>query len=114
MNNEKTNRTEEILSSLDGIKRAAAPDFFYTRLKAKMQAGPDKGIETARPKPWALRPVYAMGAVILAILVNAAVIFSNSKSEETTALNEAESMQSIAAEYSVSDAGSLYDLNQEK
>ena len=30
-------RIESIMESLDGIQSAAAPDFFYTRLKSKMQ-----------------------------------------------------------------------------
>ena len=36
------NKTEEILNSLDGLQRATSLDFFYTRLRAKME----KGIES--------------------------------------------------------------------
>ena len=37
MNNEQNKKVEDILSSLDGVQKAVAPDFFYTRLKARME-----------------------------------------------------------------------------
>ena len=36
---EKTKQIDEILSGLDGVQRASAPEFFYTRLKARMEKG---------------------------------------------------------------------------
>ncbi len=36
-NTSSNNRKDAILNSLDGIKKAAAPDFFYTRLIGRMQ-----------------------------------------------------------------------------
>ena len=52
MNPEKNKKIEEILGSLDGIKKAPAPDFFYTRLKAKMEAG----LLPKKSRPLILRP----------------------------------------------------------
>lgn len=114
MSIQKDNQIEEILSSLDGVKRAPAPDFFYTRLKAKME----KGLETAVAKKRVLYPVYALATVVAVVLINAAILFSKTTSvpnSSDTALNgETETLQSIAAEYSPGDMSSLYDLNEER
>src|SRR5689334_210722 len=102
MNNGKMNKTEEILGSLDGVKRASAPSFFYTRLKARME----KEMLTAPRNAWRLRPVFAFTALIIVLLVNALVVLKNkTNAPEVTANNEVESYQSLAAEYSVTDAG---------
>ena len=107
------NRTEEILNSLDGIHRAMAPDFFYTRLKARLE----KGTLPSAEKHWALRPIYAVIALVVVLLINAAVLFTqtgNSTSQEIATVSDSDNIQTLASEYSVTDAGSLYDLNQEK
>jgi hypothetical protein len=95
--------------------KATAPDFFYTRLKARMLAQVDKGREAA--KPALLRPAYAFAALIIVLLINVAVLFqnSNNNSDMTAATTiDTDSIQALASEYSVTDAGILYDLNLEK
>lgn len=112
MDTENNKKMEEILNSLDGCQRAGAPDFFYTRLKAKME----KGIEPSTPQSWVLRPVFAVAAVLVVLLINAAVIFNNrnSSSSEEKVSFDTETFQSIAAEYRLNDNTSLYDINQDK
>jgi hypothetical protein len=111
MNNNKNNRADEILGSLDGVKRASAPDFFYARLRARM----DKELVAEPSHSWALRPVYAMIALFVVLLINAVVLFRNSETNDNNLANtDVESIQSLAAEYRVADAGSIYDLNQDK
>jgi len=109
MNTDKNKKIDEILKSLDGIQRVAAPDFFYTRLKAKME----KGLETGNVRPFLLRPAYAFVAIIIVLLMNAAVLFK-SNSDNSNNTTETESLQSIAAEYSLTDNNTLYDLIQDK
>ena len=105
MNNEKNKKIEEIMGSLDGTYRASIPDFFYTRLKARME----KSHEPAGQKSGILRPVYAIAAMVVIILVNAVVIYK----ENTVA--DIDLSQSVAAEYSLNDNSiSLYDLNMDK
>jgi hypothetical protein len=111
MNKEQNKKVEDILGSLDGVSKAVAPDFFYTRLKARME----KGFEPVGSKSWALRPVYAMAALVVVVLVNAAVIFNgqNNTTEDTVA--DTDRFQSVAAEYALNDnSANLYDLNQDK
>jgi hypothetical protein len=108
MNNNRNNKIEDILGSLDGSPKATAPDFFYTRLKARME----KGLEPATPKSWILRPAFALTVLAAVLLVNAAVIFQKN-SDKDTATNDVETLQSIAAEYSMNDNSYVYDLNQD-
>jgi hypothetical protein len=122
----KNHKIEEILSSLDAVKKAEAPDFFYTRLKARMlarqsgglarQSGDDKSMTPASPRPWMLRPAFAFAMLVVILLVNALIIINTNNSSPDALSNspDLESIQSIAAEYSVADAGSLYDLNPDR
>ena len=110
MNNEQNKKLEDILGSLEGFQKAVAPDFFYTRLKARME----KGYEPVAQKSWVLRPAYAMAALIVVVLVNAAVIYNGQPIKENT-VADTDISQSIAAEYSLNDNSvNLYDLNPDK
>ena len=109
MNNSKNNRTEEILSSLDGCQRAEVPAFFYTRLKARMEK--ESGISTARI--WFLRPVFAGTTLFIILLINAFVLLKGNNLKDEIA-TDTDSIQAIAAEYSLNDNNTLYDLNQDK
>lgn len=100
-------KTEEILSSLDKIQKAVAPDFFYTRLKARME----KESEVPAARPWVLRPVYTFAALVIILLINAFVLFKENSTNQTT--TTVDPMQSIAAEYNLND-NSLYDIAQDK
>ena len=109
MNNNRNKKIEEILGSLDGTQKATAPDFFYTRLKARME----KGLEVTIKKSWVLRPAFAFAALGIVLLINAVVIFKGD-ANKNTASNDSETIQSIAAEYSLNDNSLVYDLNQDK
>ncbi|MBK7561676.1 MAG: hypothetical protein WAT34_03725 [Chitinophagaceae bacterium] len=116
MNIDRNNKVEEILSSLDGCPRASVPDFFYTRLKAKMLArleDEEKRQEPASPKSWLLRPAFAFLALAVILLINTFILFREGTGKEE-AMNDSETLQSIAAEYSLNDNNSVYELNQDK
>jgi anti-sigma-K factor RskA len=111
-------RMEEVLSSLDGSKRATAPNFFYTRLRARMLArleDGEKGLTPNKNRDWIWRPVYIVSALLLVIAINV-FVFLRSQNETTTATadNNESVQQSIAAEYSLNDINTVYDLNQDK
>ena len=111
MKKDKNSQIEDILGSLDGTQRATAPDFFYTRLKARME----KGLEPVVNRPWILRPAFALTVLVGVLLVNAAVIFQKNETSDTASTNDAETLQSIAAEYSLNDNNTiLFDINQDK
>jgi hypothetical protein len=111
MDNERNTRIEEVLSSLDGSKRAAAPDFFYTRLRARME----KGLTPDNSRNRQLRPVYIVSALLLVLAINVFVFLRGRDETTTTTADNNESVQqSIAAEYSLNDVNTVYDLNQDK
>src|SRR5688572_21378609 len=97
MKQEKQARIEHILNAWDGAKKAEAPAFFYTRLKARME-------KAAAPvvKSWLLRPVFVAAALVLVIVINAFIYFQDGNSTITPTLND-DTIQSIAAEYNLSD-----------
>jgi hypothetical protein len=111
MNNEQNKKLEDILGSLDGAQRAVAPGFFYTRLKARME----KGYEPVAQRSWVLRPLYAMAALVVVVLVNAAVIYDGQSAAKENIVTDNDLSQSVAAEYSLNDNSiNLYDLNMDK
>ena len=111
MDNNRNKQVDEILGSLDGSQRAAVPDFFYTRLKARMEKGLEQG--QSLNKSWLLRPAFAITALAVVLLINAFVILKDDATKDNST-NEVETLQSIAAEYSLNDNSPVYDLNQDK
>ena len=110
MNTKKSKKVEEILNSLDRSSRATIPDFFYTRLKARME----RGLSPATKKSWVLRPAFAFVTLIIVLLMNAAVILKGDAAKKS-AVTDNETIQSIAAEYSLNDNNTiLFDSNQDK
>lgn len=104
-----SNRAEEIIDSLNGCNRAEMPAFFYTRLKARMEK--ESGLSTTRT--WLLRPVFVGATLVVVLLINAFVFLKGNDLKEDTSA-DTDSIQAIAAEYSLNDNITLYDLNQDK
>jgi H+/Cl- antiporter ClcA len=110
MNNDRNKKIEEILSSLDSSPKASAPAYFYTRLMSRMENGVAKDVK----KSWLLRPAFALSVLAAVILINAAVVLKSDSGNETSTTADAETLQSLAAEYSLNDNSYVYDLNQDK
>jgi hypothetical protein len=64
----------------------------------------EKNIEPAVSRPWILRPAYALAALVLVILINAAVIFQGQAATAESNGFDTDTYQSIAAEYSLNDS----------
>lgn len=117
MNNDRNKKIEEILNSLDGSQKAVVSDFFYTRLKARMQSRLESAVIPDIKKSWVLRPAFALTVLAAVLFINAFVILKNdgTKNDSISEItNDSDTLQSIAAEYSLNDNNSLYDLNQDK
>jgi len=70
LNNPK--KIEDVLNSLDGIRRAKAPDFFFTRLKARLDSEFDFG---GGPLGRLLtKPALALSLAAVVVALNLAVI----------------------------------------
>jgi hypothetical protein len=91
------NNIEQSLSSLDGIKRAAAPDFFYTRLQARME----KELTTPAWIPFG-KPVWLIATLLVFLVLNTMMIKQSRLSKTNDSVNQVSSLQSFAAEYELS------------
>ena len=70
-----TNKAESILNSLAGLQKADAPDFFYTRLIARMQ----QEMQPKRKPMLLLRPAFATTALVVILMLNVFSIIQFSK-----------------------------------
>lgn len=94
-------RVNRIMESLDGIKKEAAPDFFYTRLKGKMQPAEKQGI-------FLLRPAFITAVLALFLIVNVFSLFEMSKTKQPGREDQQPGIESFAKAYNLS-SGSLYE-----
>lgn len=98
---------EKTLQSIDGMKRAEANPFLFTRIKARMQKN-NNGWE--RTFSFVSRPAIALAIVILVMAVNAWAVWGSSTTEEnvTAGVNNA-STSELANEYNMVASVSNYD-----
>ena len=79
---EKLNKKiEDAMRSLDGVKQAPPPPFFLTRLEARMQR--ERGTWD-KISSFVAKPVVAFACICLIIMINAAVIFSSTESQQAS------------------------------
>jgi hypothetical protein len=97
------NKEEKILNSLSGLQKAAAPDFFYTRLLGRMQ----NEVEIKRKPFLLLRPAFVTAALFAVLVIN---IFSIMQFDKTPQHKAAPTAAKPATLESFADA---YNLNTE-
>ena len=91
------NRTEEILNSLDGLQKADAPDFFYTRLLGRMQNRLADNKRTA----FILRPAFLTAALSIVLLFNIVSLNQLHSKTKTTGVEKAAGIDSFADAYNL-------------
>lgn len=97
---------DEILDSLQGMKRAVAPEFFYTRLRARM----DQELETAsigRFGRLLTRPSLSLGLAGIVLLLNITTIIKMVQ-QPSRSVSET-SLPMVMADYSAIDTYPVYD-----
>lgn len=102
---EKLNKKiNDALGSIDDIQRAAAPDFFYTRLEGRM-LGQKNFWE--KISSFITRPSIAFACIAIIVLMNSWIIFSNINNEK----NDTQQNTELATvdEYSMVSS-SLYEF----
>lgn len=106
MSTEKSHiKMEEVLGSLDGIQRAKAPAFFYTRLMARLEN--EQEIAGGYIGRLLTRPAMALSLAALILILNVAVVLQSWDQDST---NTPESTQVAAADYSLATYP-VYDEN---
>jgi hypothetical protein len=102
-------RVESIMESLGGLQPAVAPDFFYTRLKGKMQPVAEKKTF------FMLRPAFITATLALLFIVNIVSLLQTGKAPKqdsnaayNTTNNKPATIESFAAAYNM-NSGSVYE-----
>lgn len=96
-------RVEETLTSIDGIQRASANPYLFTRIKARLER--EDGF-WSNAISFLRRPVVAVSVIVLAAFINGIVFFEFRSEPVTTALQDDE--QVFASEYNLTD-NTIYD-----
>src|SRR5262245_56798288 len=93
MKKNSTPLVDEHLESLLGMQEANTDDFFYTRLKGRMQQ--------AEPKGWSLplRPVWVISTLVLLLAVNGFMISQQVKTKALSTASSGNSLQNFAESY---------------
>ncbi len=99
MEKENQKRPDELLKSIEAIQRAPAPDFFYTRLKARME----KQEHSARSGSVILRPAFIISGLVLLVLFNVMMFFKYNDSNPVISNKDNDSLQTIATAYHIND-----------
>lgn len=97
--NEKLNR---IMGSLDGIRKAAAPDFFYTRLTGKMQPA------AGRRSMLIIRPAFITAVLSVFLIINIFSLLVVNKPGQKPGPSNAAGTESFVNAYNM-NTGSVYE-----
>jgi len=111
--NKKEAFINDAFNSINGIARAEAPPFFYTRLQARLQRQ-----EESPSVPWFIglltKPVFSVATLSLFVLLNLLAIKSMSKERKempTTSPSADASLKNFEQEYDLS-VSTLYGDNK--
>jgi hypothetical protein len=98
-------RVDRIITSLDHIHKATAPDFFYTRLKGKMQPAEEKKTY------FMFRPAFITAALSIFLIANVFSLLEMNKTSKQNSTSRSENpagIESFAKAYDM-NTGSVYE-----
>ena len=106
-NRDTKSRIDRIMASADGLEKAVAPDFFFTRLTGRMQ----RELEEKRRPFFILRPAFATAALSVLLVVN--IVFLTQRNTQpgkdtSTEQDKPAKIESFAKAYNL-DAPFLYE-----
>ncbi|MBL7703419.1 MAG: hypothetical protein JNM14_14305 [Ferruginibacter sp.] len=99
-------RVQSIMESFGGMQPAAAPDFFYTRLRAKMEQPAEE-----KKTFFILRPAFITAALAVLLIANVISLLQTDKlpkQEQTFVQSKPATIESFAAAYDM-NPGSVYE-----
>ncbi len=95
------NKIDSALKSLDDLQRASAPNFFYTRLQARLDK---KQNETAFDFLGFVKPAFLIVTLSLFLLMNSFMITKLYKQKTVATSSGKPSLQSFASEYDLNNS----------
>jgi len=78
------NKAEDILGSLDKVRRATPQPYLFTRIKARMARGEEQVNQNSRSI--FARPAFVLAGLVLVLIVNAFILFRQGSSTESSTL----------------------------
>jgi hypothetical protein len=100
-------RVQSIMESFGGMQPAAAPDFFYTRLRAKMEQ------PLAEKKMiFILRPAFITTALAVLLIANVISLLQTDKlpkQEPSAVQSKPATIESFATAYDINTGSSVYE-----
>jgi hypothetical protein len=98
MKKNSTALVDKHLECLKGMQEAVTDDFFYTRIKARMESGLEEEIFRSGWR-FSLKPVWAISTLILLLALNGFILFQQGKTKKGPAATTSSSLQSFAEFY---------------
>lgn len=100
---------DQTMQSLDGLQRAEAPAFLYTRIEAALE----EDYEPAGALQWFTRPSFAVFGLLLVLLMNGMVLLHHFR-QTTTGVSTDE--QLLSQEYGMNTVTveNVYLVNEEQ
>jgi hypothetical protein len=95
---------DKTLDSLDGIRKAEANPYLFTRIKASLEQE-EKSV-WSKAIGFIGKPAIAVAAILLVILINASIVFKSGSGQIQSTSPDAE--QLFATEYNLTDS-TIYD-----
>lgn len=108
-------QVEATMASLDGISRATANPFLYTRIHASLTA--EESGFWARLAAFMTKPTVAIATVLVILLMNSVIFLNNSHGNTNrSAVASQDEDQLLSREYAVSSLSeeNIYTLNEEQ
>ncbi|MFT5885341.1 MAG: hypothetical protein ACI9IP_001801 [Arcticibacterium sp.] len=97
MKNRLNEEVQKTLNSLENVEAASAPDFFYTRLKARMEN--ELSIQKSSFS-WILKPAFVVPTLALVLAINVLTVrqFLKNDNSEVSSIN---AEQAFMTEYNL-------------
>jgi hypothetical protein len=102
---------EEVLNSLDGVERAKANPFLYTRIAARLDIQNSTWEKAAF---WLGKPVFAVATIFIFLAVNISVIMWGQKQSAEELAQQKASEQLLASEFTNTQSYQLVEINEDK
>ncbi len=102
---------EEVMNSLDGIKRARANPFLYTRIAARLEK---QNTTWEKAAYWLGKPVFAVATISIFLAINISVVLWDQKQSAEALAQQKTSEQLLASEFTNTQSYQLVEINEEK
>ena len=104
-------QVDEAMDSLDGITRAKANPFLFTRVEAKLRQGRRSVWDTVTS--YISKPAVALAMLCMVIFSNAVVMYWQSGPGNTTTVTSGDQPIALTEEYSLNVSSFYHDENPE-